>query len=219
MIVTVAAAVGLFAATNIDDIVVLTVLFLAAARGALPAWKVIAGQYLGFLALVALSVIAAAGLTIVPDEWVGFLGLVPLGIGAYGLIRTLRRPGSDDDDDDESAIRAGGLLGVAGITIANGADNISLYTPVFRTSPIPDTIFLAIATGGAIGNIWDRISRATDGPLTGEVVDFIAVDWFAIFNVADIFTTCGIAAWALTTLLRPRQHDPHPTTDLDPVSD
>jgi len=144
MIVTVAAAVGLFAATNIDDIVVLTVLFLAAARGALPAWKVIAGQYLGFLALVALSVIAAAGLTIVPDEWVGFLGLVPLGIGAYGLIRTLRRPGSDDDDDDESAIRAGGLLGVAGITIANGADNISLYTPVFRTSPIPDTVVTII---------------------------------------------------------------------------
>lgn len=84
---------------------------------------------------------------------------------------------------------------------------------------MPGTIFLAIATGGAIGNIWDRIGRATEGPLTGEVVDFIAVDWFAIFNVADIFTTCGIAAWALTTLRRPRQHDPHPATDLDRVYD
>lgn len=141
MIATIAAAVGLFAATNIDDIVVLTVLFLATTRGALPGWKVIAGQYLGFIALVAISVVAAAGLTIVPDEWVGFLGLIPLGIGLYGLIRTLRRRGKDDDDnDDESAIRAGGLLGVAGITIANGADNISLYTPVFRTSPIADTV-------------------------------------------------------------------------------
>ena len=143
MIGTIAAAVGLFAATNIDDIVVLTVLFLAASRGALPSWKVIVGQYLGFIALVAISVIAAAGLTIVPDEWVGFLGLIPLTIGIYGLIRTLRRRG-DDDDDDESSIRAGGLLGVAGITIANGADNISLYTPVFRTSPIPDTVITII---------------------------------------------------------------------------
>ncbi|MBN9607157.1 MAG: cadmium resistance transporter [Actinomycetales bacterium] len=143
MIATIAAAVGLFAATNIDDIVVLTVLFLASTRGALPGWKVVAGQYLGFIALVALSVVAAAGLTIVPDEWVGFLGLVPLGIGVYGLIRTLRRRG-DDDDGDESAIRAGGLLGVAGITIANGADNISLYTPVFRTAPIPDTVITII---------------------------------------------------------------------------
>lgn len=143
MIATIAAAIGLFAATNIDDIVVLTVLFLASTRGALPGWKVVAGQYLGFIALVAISVVAAAGLTIVPDEWVGFLGLIPLAIGVYGLIRTLRRRG-DDDDDDEGAIRAGGLLGVAGITIANGADNISLYTPVFRTNPIPDTIITIV---------------------------------------------------------------------------
>lgn len=141
MIETIAAAIGLFAATNIDDIVVLTVLFLASTRGSLPGWKVIAGQYLGFIALVAVSVVAAAGLTIVPDEWVGFLGLIPLAIGIYGLIRTLRRRG---DDDDESAMRAGGLIGVAGITIANGADNISLYTPVFRSSPIPDTIVTII---------------------------------------------------------------------------
>jgi len=144
MIETIAAAIGLFAATNIDDIVVLTVLFLASTRGALPGWKVITGQYLGFIALVAISVVAAAGLTIVPDEWVGLLGLIPLAIGVYGLIRTFRRRGSDDDEDDESAIRAGGLIGVAGITIANGADNISLYTPVFRTNPIPDTIITII---------------------------------------------------------------------------
>jgi cadmium resistance protein CadD (predicted permease) len=69
-----------------------------------------------------ISVIAALGLTIVPDEWVGFLGLIPLGIGIWTLIRGLRRNG--DDDDDDSKITAVGL-GVAGITIANGADNIS----------------------------------------------------------------------------------------------
>ncbi|UKF32416.1 cadmium resistance transporter [Clavibacter phaseoli] len=141
MIGTIAAAIGLFAATNIDDIVVLTVLFLASTRGALPGWKVVAGQYLGFAVLVAISVIAAAGLTIIPDEWVGLLGLIPLAIGIYGLIRTLRARG---DDDDESSISAVGLLGVAGITIANGADNISLYTPVFRTSPVGDTVVTII---------------------------------------------------------------------------
>jgi len=140
MIGTIAAAIGLFAATNIDDIVVLTVLFLATTRGSLKGWQVVVGQYLGFIALVAISVIAALGLTIVPDEWVGFLGLIPLGIGLYGLVRYLRRRGEEDDDDDESSIKAGGLVGVAGITIANGADNISLYTPVFRTQPIPDTV-------------------------------------------------------------------------------
>jgi len=156
MIGTIAAAIGLFAATNIDDIVVLTVLFLAATRGSLPGWKVVAGQYLGFIALVAISVIAAAGLTIVPDQWVGFLGLIPLAIGVYGLIRTLRRRG--DDDDDDSAISAGGLFGVAGITIANGADNISLYTPVFRTNPVPDTIVTIIVFLVLVA-VWCLVAR------------------------------------------------------------
>ena len=156
MIGTIAAAIGLFAATNIDDIVVLTVLFLASTRGSLPGWKVVAGQYLGFIALVAISVIAAAGLTIVPDQWVGFLGLIPPAIGVCGLIRALRRRG--DDDDDDSAISAGGLFGVAGITIANGADNISLYTPVFRTNPVPDTIVTIIVFLVLVA-VWCLVAR------------------------------------------------------------
>ncbi len=159
MIGTIAAAIGLFAATNIDDIVVLTVLFLATTRGSLKGWQVVLGQYLGFIALVAISVIAALGLTIVPDEWVGFLGLIPLGIGLYGLVRYLRRRGEEDDDDDESSIKAGGLLGVAGITIANGADNMSLYTPVFRTQPIPDTV-VTIVVFLLLVAVWCLAARA-----------------------------------------------------------
>lgn len=159
MIGTIAAAIGLFAATNIDDIVVLTVLFLATTRGSLKGWQVVLGQYLGFVALVAISVVAALGLTIVPDEWVGFLGLIPLGIGVYGLVRYLRRRGEEDDDDDESSIKAGGLLGVAGITIANGADNISLYTPVFRTQPPLDTV-VTIVVFLLLVAVWCLVARA-----------------------------------------------------------
>ncbi|RFA06478.1 cadmium transporter [Subtercola boreus] len=158
MIGTVAAAIGLFAATNIDDIVVLTVLFLASTRGSMPAWKVVVGQYLGFATLVVISVIAAAGLTIIPDQWVGLLGLIPLGIGVVGLIRTLRR-GADDDDDNESSISAVGLVGVAGITIANGADNISLYTPVFRTSPVADTVVTIIVFFLLVA-VWCLVARS-----------------------------------------------------------
>lgn len=81
---------------------------------------------------------------------------------------------------------------------------------LIRGTDLTGTIFLAIAAGGALGNLWDRISRAQNGPLTGHVVDFIAVDWFAIFNVADIFTTCGIALWALTVALRGSGHNTAP---------
>src|SRR6478736_189626 len=93
---TIAAAVGLFVATNLDDIVILTVLFAIAARGTshLRGWQIVAGQYLGLITLIAVSFVAALGLTIVPDEWVGLLGLIPLAIGVLALVRTLR--GKDD---------------------------------------------------------------------------------------------------------------------------
>ncbi|AZS46159.1 cadmium resistance transporter [Microbacterium oxydans] len=110
MLATIGSAIGLFAATNIDDIVVLTVLFLASSRGKPRPWQIVAGQYLGFITLVVISVIAALGLTIVPDEWVGFLGLIPLGIGIWTLIRGLRRNGDDDDDDSKITADCGASL-------------------------------------------------------------------------------------------------------------
>jgi len=76
----VAAAAGVFAGTNVDDLIVLTVLFLAArASGRPKVWQVWAGQYGGIAALVLVAGLGALGLTLVPDRWVGLLGLVPLG--------------------------------------------------------------------------------------------------------------------------------------------
>ena len=60
-------------------------------------------------------------------------------------------------------------------------------------------IFAAI-TGGAIGNLIDRIRF-------GYVVDMIAVDFidFAIFNVADIFITCGAVVLVVYALFFDRE--------------
>ncbi len=101
--------------------------------------------------------VAALGLTIVPDQWVGFLGMIPLVIGVIGLVRALRK--GRDDDEAESALKAVGLLGVAGITIANGADNISLYTPVFRTISPTDTA-ITIAVFLVLVAVWCLLGRA-----------------------------------------------------------
>ncbi len=159
MLSTIAAAVGLFVATNIDDIVVLTVLFAVAARATSPlrGWQIVAGQYLGLVTLIAVSFLAALGLTIVPDEWVGLLGLIPLAIGVLALMRTLG--GKDDEDESESALKAVGLLGVAGITIANGGDNIAIYTPVFRTISTTDAL-VTIAVFLVLLALWCLAARA-----------------------------------------------------------
>lgn len=167
MLATIGSAIGLFAATNIDDIVVLMVLFLASRRGKPRGWEIVAGQYLGFITLVVISVVAALGLVIVPDAWIGLLGLIPLTIGIWTLVRSLRRNHADDDGE-QAKITAVGMWGVAGITIANGADNVSLYTPIFRTSAPADVavmigVFLIlVAVWCAAGRLIGTREAVTD---------------------------------------------------------
>ncbi|MBB2914938.1 cadmium resistance protein CadD (predicted permease) [Streptosporangium becharense] len=137
---TIATAAAVFAGTNIDDILILTVLFLTSrARGLPRPRQIVAGQYAGIAALVAVSAVAALGLAVVPDRWVGLLGLVPFGMGLRGLVRAGRSGG------DEPEPVASGVFSVAGVTVANGADNISVYTPMFRTiGPAPSLVTVTV---------------------------------------------------------------------------
>ena len=145
---TIGSAVGVFAGTNIDDLVVLTALFLAARTQGTPRpWQIVTGQYLGFITLVAASAVAAAGLVIVPDQWVGLLGVLPLVLGIRGLWRARTH------DGDNATPLASGLFGVASVTIANGADNISVYTPLFRTLGVGTTMLTIAAFLGLLA-VW-----------------------------------------------------------------
>ncbi|SCL69093.1 cadmium resistance transporter [Micromonospora peucetia] len=134
---TAAGAAVVFAATDIDDIVILTLFFVAARTTGRPrTWQIVAGQYLGIGALVLASAVVAAGLLVVPEPWTGLLGLLPVALGVRALL--------DRDTDDAPAV-VGSTLGVAGVTIANGADNIAVYVPVFRAlGPADSAVFLLV---------------------------------------------------------------------------
>ena len=125
-------AVVLFAATNLDDIVVLTVLSISSrATGEPRRWHIWAGQYAGFALLIAASLAAAAGLAKVPLHWLWLLGLLPLGLGLGKMAAAIRARRSGRQ---ASPAVVTGLAGVIGLTIVNGGDNLSAYIPVFRTS-------------------------------------------------------------------------------------
>lgn len=145
---TVATAVGVFAGTDVDDIIVLTVLFLAGRVTGRPTrLHVIAGQYLGIAALVAVSAIAAVGLLVVPQRWIGLLGLAPIALGIRGLV------GAATDRDGDTPVTAAGVLSVAAVTIANGADNLSVYIPLFRTLGPRDSL-LTVAVFAVMVAVW-----------------------------------------------------------------
>ncbi|MEW9556477.1 cadmium resistance transporter [Nonomuraea sp. NPDC050783] len=130
-------AAGLFAVTNIDDIVLLALFFAQGAGRPGAAARVVLGQYLGFTAILAVSVAAALGATLLPESVLPYLGLLPLALGIKAAWEVWReRGGGDDDDDGARSVRPGGpgTMEVAAITFANGGDNVGVYVPVFATS-------------------------------------------------------------------------------------
>ena len=83
----------------------------------------------------------------------------------------------------------GPLLGVAAVAVA---------AALLLNRRLVSGRWSAIATGciagGALGNLTDRLFRSDDGFLTGAVVDFIDVQWWPVWNVADMGVVLGGAA-------------------------
>lgn len=52
-------------------------------------------------------------------------------------------------------------------------------------------LLLGVVIGGALGNLIDRALRSTDGWLSGSVVDFVDLQWWPVFNVADAAVVVG----------------------------
>lgn len=126
-------AIGLFIATNIDDIIVLSLFFARGAGRSGTTAKIIAGQYLGFGAILATAVIVALGArSFLPESFIPYFGLIPLALGLRAAWQSWR--GQDDDDDDEQATgKPISVMTVAAVTFANGGDNIGVYVPIFVT--------------------------------------------------------------------------------------
>jgi cadmium resistance protein CadD (predicted permease) len=122
-----ATAVLAFIGSTIDDVIILTTLFMARrAVGRPRARTIIAGQYAGFAAIIGTSLLAATGLQVVPDHWVHLLGLVPIAFGGWGLWRL--RHGAENSRPPLASTAPR----IAAITFANGADSISVFTPLLR---------------------------------------------------------------------------------------
>lgn len=73
----------------------------------------------------------------------------------------------------------------------------SLVVGLPRIRRASHAVALGLLMAGISGNLYDRLFREPS-PLFGHVVDFIALPYFAIFNVADI---CVTSAAALIVLL------------------
>ena len=131
ILTSVLQAIGLFAATNIDDIIVLSLFFARGAGQRGTTARILAGQYRGFAGILVAAILVTVGAgAFLPSTAIPYFGLIPLGLGLWAAWEAWRGDG-DDDDEAKVAGKKVGVGTVAGVTFANGGDNIGVYTPVF----------------------------------------------------------------------------------------
>lgn len=150
-------AVGLFAVTNVDDLLILALFFARGAGLRHPTRTIAAGQYLGFAGILAVAVAAAFGATFLPESVLPWLGLLPLALGVRAAVGVWRSRG-DDDEEPGSGDGAPTVLAVAAVTFANGGDNIGVYVPVFATAgPGGTAVYLVVFL--ALVAVWVAAGR------------------------------------------------------------
>jgi cadmium resistance transport/sequestration family protein len=139
-------ATAAFIATNIDDLFIL-MLFFSQTNQTFTQHHVVIGQYLGFTVLIILSLAGFFGSYIMPQIWIGLLGLVPIAIGVYRLMKRNQDPNPELKLHFKRNTLLGRILnpwiyGVALVTFANGGDNIGIYTTLFADSRLARLIVI-----------------------------------------------------------------------------
>ncbi len=61
-----------------------------------------------------------------------------------------------------------------------------------------------LISGGAVGNLLDRAFRGDDGFLHGAVIDFIDLQWWPVFNIADAAIVVGAVLLVIASFRVPQ---------------
>ena len=137
-----------FIATNIDDIIILLLLF-SQINATFRRRHIVAGQFLGFTVLLILSLSGLFGGLVLSKSWIGLLGLLPIAIGISSLVNkqedALEEVVATTGESEASNITSflsPQTYSVAAITVANGSDNISVYVPLFASSNLESFVII-----------------------------------------------------------------------------
>jgi cadmium resistance transport/sequestration family protein len=140
LVTAIPTGITAFTATNLDDLVILTLLF-SQVNPTFRRRHIISGQYLGFAALVIVSLSGFFGGLFLPSHWIGLLGLVPISIGLRRLFNAdadsseeVQTPTQESNSSKVASLLSPQTYSVAAITIANGSDNIGIYAPLFANA-------------------------------------------------------------------------------------
>ena len=152
-----------FVATNIDDLVILIAFFANSYR--FPLTQIVLGQYAGMGALLAIGIAGSLIALVVPNNLIGLIGFLPIGIGIKELLELLK-----NGDNNEVVLSAKQplqsdrflsaylpLLTVAAVTFSGG-EEIGVYTSVFATYHEVSEIIIIVLAVMVLTGLWCMIA-------------------------------------------------------------
>jgi cadmium resistance protein CadD (predicted permease) len=138
VVAVIAVVTGSFVATNLDNLLLLVVLLAATGRN-LP---VLAGYVVSSLVILALSTVGVAVGVWLDPGLVGYLGVIPIGLGLYAL---LQRGGDTAVLLPGFAVAGAGVLrlgaGSFALMLGNSGDSLALLVPLLAET---DAQFLPV---------------------------------------------------------------------------
>jgi cadmium resistance protein CadD (predicted permease) len=172
LIATAMTGMAAAVATTFDDNIYLTLFFGKINRTFRPRHVVI-GEFVGFTALIGISLVGFLGGLMVSHMWIGLLGFLPVCIGINSLL-------SREDDSDTiqavsesvpsqrtrvkpqkktllATLRDPQTYRVSAVTIANGGNNIGIYVPLFASSTLPKLSIILLICYATVG-LWCFLS-------------------------------------------------------------
>ena len=186
MIQTILTALAVYIATSIDEIPILFMLYTRQSnRG--KAKLITLAYFLGTFVLIGIGLLGSSGLGFIPEQWIiGLFGLVPLILGVKVLIK------GEDDEEKENAEKItqkyqSQMLQVLAVTIGLGADDLSVYVPLFTTMD-GWNIFIMILVFAICTAVLCKISYKLTSIC--QLVEFM--EKYERFIIGLIFTTIGI---------------------------
>ena len=114
-------AAGMFAVTNIDDLLLLALYFGRARGHRASELRVVAGQFLGLGGILTVSLLAAFGLSLLSEDLVAYLGLLPIALGIRAGVKAWQHRRAAGDDDAPPGVKPAGTVEVASVTFATAA--------------------------------------------------------------------------------------------------
>ena len=134
----IALVAGSYAATNIDNLTILVSWMLA---GKISFAGIARGYAMANVAVLALSTILGLSSNVIPMELIGYLGVIPIGLGIYTLIGQIR----GGTQQAEANTGNGAALGIAATLTANSADSIIVFSPLLADSQASIDLYIASA--------------------------------------------------------------------------